>query len=178
VDRKLALHYFGRAALALELAPRLAQSTDGRVFTVLSAGVHSPYAEFDTDFDLSKGFSLRNAANAAGFYNDILVEKLHDEFPTLTVAHAAPGIVASRWGSEFPFYLRWPTRVAMLFATSLEDCGELLGAALFRKAPFQGHWHLLDRTCGTVSKTTLHDAAKESVWAKTKALIAAIPAST
>jgi NAD(P)-dependent dehydrogenase (short-subunit alcohol dehydrogenase family) len=178
VDRKLALHYFGRAALALELAPRLAQSADGRLLTVLSAGVHAPFAEFDSDFDLSKGFSLRNAANAAGFYNDILVEKLHDEFPTLTVAHAAPGIVASRWGSEFPFYLRWPTRVAMLFATSLEDCGELLGAALLRPAPFQGRWHLLDRKCGAVSKTALHDAAKDAVWAKTKALLAAIPAST
>jgi NAD(P)-dependent dehydrogenase (short-subunit alcohol dehydrogenase family) len=174
IDRKLALHYFSRAALALEFAPRLAQSTEGRVLSVLSAGVHSPYAH-DTDFDLSKAFSLSKAANAAGFYNDIFVEKLHTEFPTLTVSHAAPGFVASRWGSDLPFYMRWPTRAFQVFATSIEECGELLGASFFRGAPFKGQWHLLDRKCGTVAKTPLHDAAKDSVWAKTKALIDNVP---
>jgi hypothetical protein len=145
IDRKLALHYFSRAALALEFAPRLAQSTEGRVLSVLSAGVHSPYAEYDTDFDLSKDFTLSKAANASGFYNDIFVEKLHSEFPTLTVSHAAPGFVASRWGSDLPFYMRWPTRAIQVFATSIEECGELLGASFFRPAPFKGQWHLMDQ---------------------------------
>lgn len=175
IDRKLALHYFSRAALALEFAPRLVQSSEGRVLSVLSAGVHSPYADYDTDFDLSKDFSLSKAANAAGFYNDILAEQLHSEFPTLTVSHAAPGFVASRWGSDLPFYMRWPTRAVQLFATSIEECGELFGASFFRPAPFKGNWHLLDRKCGTVAKTALHDAAKDTVWAKTKALLNAVP---
>lgn len=175
IDRKMALHYFSRAALALEFAPRLAQSDDGRVLTVLTPGVHSPYAAFETDFDLSKNFSLSKAASACCFYNDIMAEKLNAEFPSLTVTHAAPGFVASSLGSELPFYIRWPTRFAQLFATSIEDCGEMLATSLFRPAPFQGHWHLLDSKCGTVSPTSLHDAAKDVVWAKTKALINSVP---
>lgn len=178
IDRKLALHYFGRAALALELAPRLAQSSDGRVLTVLSAGVHSDFAEFATDFDLSKDFSLRKAANAAGLYNDILAEQLHAEFPSLTVVHAAPGFVASSWGTDLPAYLRWPTRVFQLFATSIEMCGELLAPVFGRQAPFKGKWHLVDRKSGTVPKTSQHDAAKDIVWTKTKALLATIPPSS
>ena len=40
---------------------------------MLSGGVHGAYAEYETDPDLSKDFSLVKAANAAGFYNDIAV---------------------------------------------------------------------------------------------------------
>jgi NAD(P)-dependent dehydrogenase (short-subunit alcohol dehydrogenase family) len=178
IDRKLALHYFSRAALALEFAPRLARSSDGRVLSVLSAGVHSDFADFATDFDLSKDFSLRKAANAAGFYNDILAEKLHAEFPSLTVVHAAPGFVASSWGSDLPAYLRWPTRFFQLFATTIETCGELLAPVFARQAPFAGKWHLVDRKSAPVPKTPLHDAAKDVVWAKTKALLATIPPSS
>jgi NAD(P)-dependent dehydrogenase (short-subunit alcohol dehydrogenase family) len=173
-DRKLSLHYFSRATLALELAPKLSQSADGRVLTVLSAGVHSPYAEYATDFDLSKAFSLSKNANAAGFYNDVLAEKLHVEFPRLTVAHAAPGFVKTNWGWDLPWYLRGPTRLIQHFATSIEDCGALLAPSLFRGAPMKGAWHLLSPKCATVSKTSLHDSAKDEVWAKTKALIASV----
>lgn len=174
IDQKLALHYFSRATLAIEFAPRLAQSTEGRILTVLSPNAHESYKDFESDFDLSKGFSLSKAASACCMYNDIMAEKLHDEFPSLTVIHAAPGFVASRLGANMPFYVRWPTQFAMLFATSIEDCGEMLGSSFFRAAPFKGQWHLLDSKCGSVPKSSLHDVAKDTVWAKTKALLNSI----
>jgi hypothetical protein len=74
----------------------------------------------------------------------------------------------------YAVHVRWPTQFAMLFATSIEDCGEMLGSSFFRPAPFKGRWHLLDRKCGSVPKSSLHDVAKDTVWAKTKALLNSI----
>eukprot|EP00501_MAST-03F_sp_TOSAG23-6_P000725 GSMAST32.ASY1.ANO1.753.1 assembled CDS len=45
--------------------------------SVLSAGVHSPYKHWKEDTELSKHYSIKNAADAAGFYNDIIFDSLH-----------------------------------------------------------------------------------------------------
>ena len=61
---------------------------------MLSAGVHGTYAGWKDDTGLSAAnYSLKNAADAAGFYNDIAMEKLAQEHPTLSFTHAAPGFV-------------------------------------------------------------------------------------
>eukprot|EP01108_Squamamoeba_japonica_P002827 TRINITY_DN239_c0_g6_i1.p1 TRINITY_DN239_c0_g6~~TRINITY_DN239_c0_g6_i1.p1 ORF type:complete len:338 (+),score=68.92 TRINITY_DN239_c0_g6_i1:54-1067(+) len=170
IDRKLAVHYYSRVALATAFADKLEKSQDGRILSVLSAGVHSPYAGYESDFTLEKTFSLSNAANAAGFYNDIFTEKMNEVHPNVAVIHAAPGFVASDWGSTFPWYLKGPTRFFQLFATSIGDCGELLAVSLFRK-DMAGKASLVDRKSQPVEKTALHDTAKDSVWASTLALL-------
>lgn len=77
-----------------------------RVLSVLSAGYHSAYKDYEKNPDLSKSYSLssenkvffyffcvkfnfsspslsiKDAANAAGFYNDIAADKLSEEHPT------------------------------------------------------------------------------------------------
>jgi hypothetical protein len=45
LDRKMSLHYYSRIALIDRLMPLLANSQDARVLSVLSGGVHSPYAK-------------------------------------------------------------------------------------------------------------------------------------
>ena len=44
---------------------------------MLSAGVHSAYQNYEADPELAGGsYSIKNAADSAGFYNDIMVDSL------------------------------------------------------------------------------------------------------
>ncbi|KAJ3034994.1 hypothetical protein HDV00_004405 [Rhizophlyctis rosea] len=76
IDRKLAIHYYGRARLILELLPLLEETAkageDVRVLTVLAAGKGGK-VNYD-DMDLKKGYSLKAAADTATTYNDLLVQ--------------------------------------------------------------------------------------------------------
>jgi len=81
LDVKLALHYYSRVAFAAQLAPLLEKSDDARVLSVLSGGIHSAYANYEKDPDLSKNYGLKDVADAAGFYNDIAADKFTETFP-------------------------------------------------------------------------------------------------
>jgi NAD(P)-dependent dehydrogenase (short-subunit alcohol dehydrogenase family) len=96
IDEKLALHYYGRFAYITFLLPLLRKSTHHpKVLSVLSGGVHTPYAEYASDPMLKKNYSISNAANAAGFYNDLAVEKFSEQAENSKVGfvHAGPGFV-------------------------------------------------------------------------------------
>ena len=56
------------------LLPALRASPQPRVLSVLSAGVHAPYKHYHTDPYLQQHFSLKNCADAAGFYNDLALD--------------------------------------------------------------------------------------------------------
>ena len=99
IDRKLAVHYYGRMACINNLLPLLQQS-NGKVLSVLSAGVHSPYTNRN-DLSLKTNFSIKNAADAAGFYNDLTLDTISRQNPGISLHHAAPGFVSTNWGSEF-----------------------------------------------------------------------------
>lgn len=171
LDQKLSLHYFSRVAFALHLAPLMAASDDPRVLTVLSAGVHSPFAGYRDDFSLERTYSIANAANAAGFYNDIAVDSLSREFPDVSFVHAAPGFVNTRWGSEFGPVLRFLVRAIQPLGRSIRDAGELMSEALFSPRYKRG-WHLVDQYGEpTARPTDLHEAAREFVWERTKEAI-------
>jgi hypothetical protein len=72
----------------------------------LSAGVHSPYKGYEEDIELKKKYSIKNAADAGGFYNDIGLDSLSLEHPNVGFIHACPGFVNTRWGTEFPAVVR------------------------------------------------------------------------
>lgn len=74
IDVKLAVHYFSRMALTDALLPALRNGRSPRVLSVLSGGVHSVYEGYKTDFELKTSYSLKNAADAAGFYNDLCLD--------------------------------------------------------------------------------------------------------
>jgi len=110
-DEKMTLHYFSRVAMVLGLLPALRQSAaechhqnkndDGRmkkgpvVMSVLSGGVHSVYKKMYEDFSLEKNYSIKNAADAAGFYNDLALDviALDERNKGINFVHASPGFV-------------------------------------------------------------------------------------
>lgn len=115
-DEKLTLHFWSRAAFAACLLPALRAPSvlpgGAVVMSVLSGGVHSPYARAE-DPELKRHYSIKNAANFAGFYNDLFFDELARRQPpesNINFVHAAPGFVASNWGTEMPVWLRGPIR--------------------------------------------------------------------
>ena len=131
LDQKLTLHVYSRALLASALAPVLARSADPRVLSVLSAGIHGSYT--GSSLELLKGYSIANAADAAGFYTDIYLEALSEAHPKVSFLHTAPGFVSTRWGTEMPTPLRWLIRgMQKLGGRSKEACGEYMFKGLYR----------------------------------------------
>jgi hypothetical protein len=53
-----------------------------------------------TGLDASS-YSLKQAADAAGFYTDCALASLALANPEVRWVHAAPGFVASNWGGDF-----------------------------------------------------------------------------
>jgi len=176
LDEKLTLHYWSRVLLAKQLAPVLERSADGRVLFILSAGVHGPYAKYAEDPELSRGgYSIKAAADAAGFYTDIAVEQLSTEHPSVTFLHAVPGFVATSWGTEMPLAVRMAVRVMQVFGRSKEEAGELMSKGLVCDRYRGGGWYLLDQYGEpSAAVTALHEAAKAKVWAHTQRVVAAL----
>lgn len=83
-----------------------ARPSSARVLSVLSAGLHSPYTDYQAHPDLSDNYSLKAAADAAGFYNDLTLDSLARENPSVSFIHFAPGMVASSWGTEMPVLVK------------------------------------------------------------------------
>lgn len=172
VDNKLALHYFGRVLFWRELYPLMHKSSSPRLLTVLSAGVHAPYADYESDFALEKGFSLQKAADAAGFYNDLAVDAMTREHPRLFAVHAAPGLIATNYGAGLPFPLPALFSVAKLFANSIESCAEFMCDPLLSDSAPAGTFLLMDAKAQPALKTKLHtDRAVDFVWAQTKRIL-------
>jgi NAD(P)-dependent dehydrogenase (short-subunit alcohol dehydrogenase family) len=165
IDQKLQLHYFSRFYLTKLMAPHMKEGS--RVLTVLSAGVHGKYKKFDEDFELKDNYSIKNAADAAGYYTDAGFEGLSEEFPSLIIAHAQPGFVATNWGTEMPWLVRTAIRpLQSLFGRSLEECGEKMtqGCVDISTKGF----HLLDPDGKPIEGGIKHTPAERDViWEKT-----------
>jgi NAD(P)-dependent dehydrogenase (short-subunit alcohol dehydrogenase family) len=171
IDEKLALHYYGRFAFIKFLLPLL-RSTEGnpRVMSVFSAGVHRPYELCLTDPALKTNYNLQNAANAAGFYNDIAVDMFsrQPENKSITFMHTAPGFVGTNWGTQLPTWLRWPVRFIQKFARTIDDSGEMHVVPLLDPATKPGY-QLIDYSRSAkgkeASKTSLHnDETAQFIW--------------
>jgi hypothetical protein len=158
-------------ALVQLLLPLLRQSASPKVLSVLSAGVHSPYASWNTDPELKTSYSLKNAADAAGFYNDLTLDTFasHPENSNVLFIHAAPGVVATSWGTEMPFLVRKLIRGLQYFATSKEDAAEYLCVPLLKPDGDAGTGLLLRNAKDTpANRTAGHsNEAKKAVWKST-----------
>ena len=187
LDQKLAVHYFGRLALLSAFLPALRTAPSPRVLTVLSGGVHSGAVPHETDFTLSKGYSLQNAANAAGLYNDVMVDALADDPANkgMLFVHAAPGIVNSRWGSDLPWYLSAPIAcMKPLIGRSIQACGEIMAkplleadsvvAARVAAGGRPGLAEVMDANGKPGVFTKEHQGAKASVWRQSLEVLAKI----
>lgn len=175
LELKLVLHAYSRFLIARDLLPmlRLAKSDGGaRVLSVLSGGVHRSFTDWD-DADLLVSFSLRRAADAAGFYNDVALQHFADDEANASIGflHAAPGFVASQWGhqTKAAFAIKLAQK---LFAKSADTCAEILVGALADPRYATGFHPVSEH--GRPAKTTpQHTAANvEAMQAHLQALYA------
>jgi len=180
LDQKLTLHVYARAKFIRELQPLLSSAKDGRSLSILSAGMHGSYANYKTDPELSLGsYSIKNAADSAGFYNDIVMDTFSEQHTDVTFMHAAPGFVSTRWGTEMPAPIRWCVRALQVFGRSKEDCGEYMFKGLTAEtigsasrtteskesSSTKSNFVLLNEYGARIFKTTqLHEEAKEFVF--------------
>ncbi|GMI29485.1 hypothetical protein TeGR_g7288 [Tetraparma gracilis] len=166
LDQKLQLHVYSRHLLAKLISPHLAANANGgQVMSVLSAGVHGSFANYSSDPKLEKSYSVKNAADAAGFYNDIFLEGLANEHAKVAFAHAAPGFVSTSWGTEMPAPLRMLIRpLQYALGKDKYKCGEDMMKNFFQ-CP-QGKLTLVDQhgAVGKASLTAEHDEAKDKVY--------------
>jgi len=104
------------------------------VVSVLSGGVHSPFAAYGTDAELKGSYSITNAANAAGFYNDLGLDAFAKkrENAGVTFVHASPGFVNTNWGTEMPWVIKSAVRVLQVFGRSPAACAEYMCSPMLR----------------------------------------------
>jgi NAD(P)-dependent dehydrogenase (short-subunit alcohol dehydrogenase family) len=172
IDEKLALHFYSRMGFIHQLLPQLKKSPSPRVLSVLSAGIHAPYSHWKDDPALETHYSLKNAADAAGFYNDLALDALAKKEDKILFAHAAPGFVSTRWGTEMPTVVRWMVRGLQVFGKSPADCAEYLSQPLFKPDADAAKLRsekkgvlLLGQYGQEVPKTSAHDDEKATfIW--------------
>jgi NAD(P)-dependent dehydrogenase (short-subunit alcohol dehydrogenase family) len=183
IDEKLSLNYYSRVQFVKSFAPLLTSSSDHlgpRVLSVLSGGVHNPYKDYKTDPELSKNYSLSNAANVAGFYNDLAVDYLSQQYPQVAFLHAAPGFVETNWGTELNPALRFMIRGLQKspLAKKADECAEYMSLALLSPAYKLG-FHILDEYGEPTKVTSAHSVeAREFVKTHTDQLLAQALASS
>ena len=130
IDRKMALHYYGRQLLIRELLPTLKE--DAKVIIVFDGLFGSPTKLNWEDLDLKTHFSLGKAANHCMAMNDAMVQfhaaqQQRQGSNRRHFVHAWPGAVNSNLFKELPWYL-WPVLrlVGSLIAVSPDTCAENL----------------------------------------------------
>ncbi|KAL6246148.1 hypothetical protein RBB50_007301 [Rhinocladiella similis] len=138
IDRKMALHYYGKQLLIRELLPVL--QNDAKVVIVLDGKTGDPSKLDWEDLDLKNHYSLATAANHCIVMNDIMVQyhaaqqKLQGTERRLFV-HAYPGGVETGLFRELPWYLQPLMKLAFkIVAVSPDVCAERLLSGVARCA--------------------------------------------
>lgn len=187
-DEKLTLHFWSRAAFAALLLPSLRTSSmpGGPVcMSVLSGGVHSPYTKYKEDPELRKKYSIQNAADGAGFYTDLFLDKLSRQPSNqgINFIHSAPGFVASNWGTEMPFYLKGPVRfMQKVGGKSPSKCASFMvqpilkcksgNIELVRPSSDDQGLFIMNEDASSGKLTKLHtEEAIDSVWETTSTVL-------
>lgn len=131
IDRKMALHTYGKQLLIRELLPIL--SDDAKVIVVLDSLAGSPTKLIWDDLDLKTHFTLGKAADHCTSMNDAMVQyfaaeqKASGTTARRHFVHAYPGLVKTAIGRDLPWYLRHPANaIFSLAAVSPETSGKFL----------------------------------------------------
>jgi NAD(P)-dependent dehydrogenase (short-subunit alcohol dehydrogenase family) len=178
IDQKLALHYYGRMGFVGSLLPSLRAQAAAepafapRVLTILTAGVHPPYAHYRSDPEVKTHYSLKNAADAGCMYNDLAVDSLSRDPSNKGIAfiHSAPGMVDTNIIRGLPTVVQWIAGLLRPLSRSIHDSAEyLLGPVL--GGGVKGGFLLKGSEGQDVPVTALHEEAREFVWAHTKGVL-------
>ena len=109
IDRKMALHYYGKQLLLRELLPALRE--DARVVIVLDGKLGSPEKLLWEDLDLKTHYGLIRAAHNCISMNDAMVQYHAAQQRRLGTGrrhfvHAFPGGVNTNLAAKLPWYLK------------------------------------------------------------------------
>ncbi|KAJ2922943.1 hypothetical protein H1R20_g14109, partial [Candolleomyces eurysporus] len=133
IDKKLAVHYYGRWKFIDQLLPALRKAKEeeeeARVLSVLSAG-YSGKIDVN-DLGLKKGYSVKAAADAAPTYNDLMIESFHERNPDIIFAHSYPGgVLTNLISSARSAWMRAVAPIANTlarpFLVTRHDCAEYM----------------------------------------------------
>lgn len=127
IDRKMALHYYGRQLLIRELMPVL--TDDAKVLIVLDSVRGGPDKLNWDDLDLKSTFSLTTAAGHCMSMTDAMIQNYATEQKLegkqRRFVHALPGVVNTNIAQSLPWYMRVPaSAVASLLGKSPDTCAE------------------------------------------------------
>lgn len=139
IDRKMALHHYGRHALIRELEPLL--KDDAKVLVVLDGrgGDIGRLAWDDLDLKKPGNYTVRAAADHCITMNDGMIQHYAAEQfsqggggKKRHFVHAYPGLVQTNLGHQLPWYMRVPAAGLMkVLGTSIEVCGENMVRGLY-----------------------------------------------
>lgn len=186
-DEKMTLHYYSRMAMIQGLLPGLRKSSNHPVvLSVLSGGVHSVYKHYRQDPTMTKHYSVVNAANAAGFYNDLCLDHyaLDSKNANVTFVHSSPGFVNTNWGTELGVVMRCMVRALQPLGRKASDAAEyLLGPSVMAlqqldqvepliKTKVEGGVYIYGENGQPKSLTAEHSAsARDFIWLHTKEVL-------
>lgn len=168
IDRKMALHYYGKQLLIRELLPVL--KNDAKVVIVLDGKTGDPSKLDWEDLDLKKHYSLAKAANHCIVMNDVMVQyhaaqqqKLHgNDAGRRHFVHAYPGGVETGLFRELPWYLQPLMKLAFkIVAVTPDVCAERLLSGVARCAAASGEnnegifWSNIDNRGRSIGNKTI-----------------------
>ncbi|CAG1999422.1 unnamed protein product [Fusarium graminearum] len=139
IDRKMALHYYGRQLLIRELMPALTE--DAKVLIVLDSVRGGPDKLNWEDLDLKTNFTISSAAAHCLSMTDAMIQRYGAEQKAAGnkrhFIHATPGVVNTNIASSLPWYLRGPaSAAASLFGVSPDTCAEHMVKGIENAAAF------------------------------------------
>lgn len=167
IDEKLALHYYSRMQYIEELLPLLRNCLDStpdhieydtKVVSVLSAGEHQSYIN-KSDLALRRSYNLSDAANATGFYNDLMMDHYSrmEENEGISFVHINPGNVKTNWGRNLSPIQRMLAKVVQLGGISPEECAERLSKVILNPAiGAKGGFYLYNKNVEPAHTTSAH----------------------
>lgn len=131
IDRKMALHYYGKQLLIRELLPALMD--DAKVVIVYDGWLGSPTKLLWEDLDLKKNYGLGKSADHCTSMTDGIVQyfaaeqKRQGGGARRHFVHAYPGGVSTSLDRGLPWYIRPIMKAgAGLVGVSPETCAEYL----------------------------------------------------
>jgi NAD(P)-dependent dehydrogenase (short-subunit alcohol dehydrogenase family) len=127
IDRKMALHYYGRQLLVRELEPAL--KDDARVVIVLDSTRGGPDKVNMADLDLKTTYGLSSAAAHCISMTDAMVQHYAAAAAAAgtkrSYIHAYPGFVNTNILKGLPWYLRPAAKgLGAVMGTSPDTCAE------------------------------------------------------
>jgi NAD(P)-dependent dehydrogenase (short-subunit alcohol dehydrogenase family) len=163
IDRKMALHFYGRQLLIRELLPVL--KDDAKVLIVLDA-VNGNRSKLDwSDLDLKNTFSIANAATHCLAMTDGMIQQWAATQGSNSTAkrhftHAYPGLVTTDIFKSLPIYLRLPAQGLAFLGTSPDDCAKYLVDGTYKVADAD---EKEDRFWSCINQKGV-SVAKKEVW--------------